>query len=397
VDDFPYPLPMLLDGGAVTNLTAAGMPAGVCMEQWAADHPQVLRQVQQSFLAAGSDAVLAPTFRANRAGLAPHGLAGKTESLNCRLVALSRENAAGHPVGALVGPTGLYVPPFGCADFDDIYEIYREQVRALEKAGADFLLAGSQTALSDMRALVLASRTNDLPVFVTISVDENGHTKTGARLLPVLLTLQAMGADAVGLNFTCTPNKMLRRMEDAASHAVVPLIARPGNTQLKPQEWAAAMRRLMDAGASIAGGCLYTKPEHIRALKALLRDYVPPKVPKEPDCNAAAIESEAFFLGDSLTFSEPLSCSAHLGDDLIAMDDDPAGAALVYINDLADAKLLSDAAHMTRKPIAVLADRKPVLEAALRYFQGRLIIDSRCALAPEVLGPLAAKYGAILY
>lgn len=397
VEEFPFPLPMLLDGGAVTNLTAAGMPSGVCMEQWACDHPDLLRQVQQSFLAAGSDAILSPTLHANRAGLAPFGLAGRTEELNLRLTALSRENAGGHPVGALVGPTGLLVPPHGKADFDDVYDIYREQVRALEKAGVDFLLAGTQAALSDMRALVLASRTSRLPVFVTIAVDKAGRTATGAHLLPVLLTLQAMGADAVGLNFTCAPDKMVRLMEDAASHTTVPLIARPGNTQLPPEQWAAAMRRLMDTGASIVGGCLFTKPAHIRALKNLLKTYTPPKIPREPDCNAATIENEAFFLADDYSFSRPLTCSARLGEELIAMDDDSASITLVNVTDLTDAKILAAAAHMTRQPIAVHTDSKPVLNAALRYFQGRLIIDSDCELEPEVLEPLARKYGAVLY
>jgi len=397
VDDFPYPLPMLLDGGAATNLSAAGMPDDVCMEQWAAEHPDVLRAVQKGFLAAGSDTILAPTFRANRSSLAQYGLAEKVEELNRRLVVMSRENANGHLVGALVGPSSLLVPPHGDADFDDVYDIYREQVRALENAGADFLLAASQTSLSDMRALVLAARTNDLPVFVTIAVDEDGRTPTNATLLPVLLTLQAMGADAVGLNFACSPDTMIPLMKDAASHTEIPLIARPSNSSMEPQEWAQSMRRLMDAGASIVGGCLSTTPAHILALKPLLKGFMPPKVPEEPDCYAAAIESEAFFLADDLMFSRPLMCSAKLDDELIALDDEQASVTLVCVNDLADADILAAAAHLTRQPIAVHADSKPILDAALRYFQGRLIIDSSCEIEPEVLEPLAKKYGAILY
>lgn len=397
MDDFPYPLPLLLDGGAASNLAAAGMPAGCCMEQWAAAHPDALRAVQQSFLAAGSDAVLAPTFHANRASLQPFGLAEKVEALNCTLVALSRKNAGGKLVGALVGPSGLLVPPHGKADFDDIYSLYREQVRALEKAGADFLLAASQTSLADMRALVLAARTNDLPVLVTVTVDEEGRTPTGAAFLPVLLTLQAMGADAVGLHFTCPPDRMIPLVRKVLPHTEVPLLARPTNCALEPAAWAQAMRRLMDAGVSAAGGCLQTTPAHIRALKGSLKDFVPHSLSKEPDSRAAAIESDAFFLSDDLTCSRPLRCSALLGDELIALDDEPASVTLVTVNDLADADLLAAAAHLTRQPIAVHADSKPVLDAALRYFQGRLLIDSSCELEPAVLEPLAKKYGAILY
>ena len=108
---FPYALPMLLDGGAVTNLTRAGMPAGVCMEQWAAENPEVLKAVQMRFLQAGSTALLAPTFGANRACLREYGLEEAVEPLNQTLIARTRENAGGALVGALLGPSGLFVPP----------------------------------------------------------------------------------------------------------------------------------------------------------------------------------------------------------------------------------------------------------------------------------------------
>lgn len=397
MDDFPYPLPMLLDGGAATNLVTAGMPGGVCMEQWAAGHPDALRRVQEQFLAAGSTALLAPTFGANRAHLAGFGLAGQVEALNRRLIALTRRNANGRLTGALVGPSGLLVPPHGEADFDDVYDLYREQVRALEKAGADFILMASLTCLSDMRAAVLAARTNDLPVLVTVSVDETGRTQTGAQLLPVLLTLQAMGANAVGLHFSCPPDNMVPLFENVYPHTRVPLIARPGNTGMPPAQWAASMRRLMDAGASIVGGCRATSPAHIAALHAAAAGFVPRPLPAQPDCDAATIENEAFFLGDDLTFSRPLHCSALLPDELIELDDERASVTLVEVNDLADADLLAASAHLTRQPIAVHADSLPVLDAALRYYQGRLLIDTACALDEEVLAPLANKYGAILY
>lgn len=394
---FPYALPMLLDGGAVTNLTRAGMPAGVCMEQWAAENPEVLKAVQTRFLQAGSTALLAPTFGANRACLREYGLEEAVEPLNQTLIARTRENAGGALVGALLGPSGLFVPPDGEADFDDVYELYREQVRALERAGADFIFMSSLTCLSDMRAAVLAARTNDLPVLVTMNVDESGRTVTGAELLPVLLTLQAMGADAVGLNFPCAPEKMAGIFEDVFPHAGVPLVARPGNRTIPPAAWAGGMERLFCAGVSVLGGCLDTSPAHIAALKAALQGKTPRPVAQDPDCEAATIETEAFFLGDDVTYSRPLFCTSQLPDDLIALDDSPASAALVEIASVGDAQVLAACAHLTRMPVAVHADSLPVLEAALRYYQGRLLIDTHCALDEDVLLPLAKKYGAILY
>ncbi len=132
-------------------------------------------------------------------------------------------------------------------------------------------------------------------------------------------------------------------------------------------------------------------------LRRDIKKYGPPEIPEEPDCYAAATEREAFFLGDNIEFSEPLPCSGSLVDKLIDLDDERVSAALVHVESIDDAVLLGKYASMSKLPIAVRADSATVLDAALRYFQGRLIVDSSSCIEPEVLEPLAAKYGAIVY
>lgn len=408
MEDFPYPLPLLLDGATGTALAAAGMPpdirrpGGPGMEQWILQHPDMLCTLQSDYIDAGAQAIFAPTFAANASLLSAYGLEGRVAELNTELVRLSQSVAK--PRGVLVGgnvcPSGLFVPPYGEADFDDIYDLYREQIRALGKAGVDFIAVESQTSLADMRAAVLAARATDLPVFVTIAVDESGHTVTGSSLLPVVITLQAMGVDAIGLN--CLLDPMLSLIESVRPHTAVPLIAEPNaigpdGLLLSPAAFAEKMRLLMQAGARIVGGYDDSTPAHIAALKEAAKEFGPPEIPEEPDCYAAAIETEAFFLGDDITFSEPLACTSHLDDDLIDLDDDRCNAALVEVESIDDARILAENSGMTRLPIAVHCDSAPILEAALRYFQGRLIIDSECQIEDEVLEPLAAKYGAIVY
>lgn len=407
---FPFKLPMLLDGATATNLTTDGMPSGVCVEKWILEHPEKLLKLQGDFIAAGAQAVYAPTFGANSACLSNYGLEGEVAYLNEKLVALSQSIAK--PAGVLVGgslcPTGLLLPPLGNADFDDIYDIYREQIRALNKAGVDFLVIETQTSLADMRAAVLAARTTNLPIFVTITVDQNGRTLTGGSLLPAVITLQAMGVDAIGLNCSFGPKQMLPLIEEVIVHASVPIIAKPsagvplwntpGSTAyLSPAAFAIEMRKLMEAGARIIGGCCGTTPAHLKALADVVKDFSPLEIRKETDCYAAAIEREAFFLGDDIVFSEPIECSSSLDDDLIDLDDEQVSAALVEINSLDDVFLLCENSAMTRLPIAVHCDSLPVLDAALRYFQGRLIVDSDCQIETELIEPLAVKYGAIIY
>ena len=209
-----------------------------------------------------------------------------------------------------------------------------------------------------------------------------------------------MGVDAIGLN--CLLDPMLPLIEEVRLHTAVPIIAKPDvrssdETLLTPESFAQKMRLLMQAGARIVGGHDDSTPEHIAALKEVVQEFGEPEIPEEPDCYAATIETEAFFLGDDIAFSEPLACTSHLADDLIDLEDDRCNTALVEVESLDDALLLAENSGMTRLPIAVHCDSAPVLDAALRYFQGRLIVDSECQIEDEVLEPLAAKYGAILY
>lgn len=393
--DLPFRLPLLLDG-PIDAPASHGLPP----EIWAAEHPAALERSVCEFLGAGAQAVCAPTFGANRVCLSAAGLEDETANLNRRLLELTRSAAEGSgvPVGALIGPTGLFPPPLGDADFDDLFDVYREQIRALEKAGADFLLLERQASLADLRAALLAARTTDLPVLADLAVDRNGRTLSGGGFLPALITLQAMGADAVGLNGSLEGDTLIDAVQEAYPHAQVPLILRAdAEAGQTPEAYAEAARALFGAGIRIAGGGLDTAPEHIRALSAVLKEFGPPQIPEEPDSYASAIEREAFFLEDDLTFSEPIACTSSLGDDLIDLDDERVSAALVEVTCVADAVLLGQHSAMTRLPIAVRADGLTVLDAALRYFQGRLIIDSSALEDRESAEPLAAKYGAIIY
>lgn len=407
---FPFKLPMLLDGATATNLMNAGMPSGVCVEKWIYDNPAPLKKLQSDFIKAGSQAVYAPTFAANPVLLSAYHLQDQVTELNTKLAEYSK--SLGVPIGGSLCPTGLFVEPYGNADFDVIYDCYREQVRALDEAGVDFIVIETQTSLADMRAAVLAARTTNLPVFVTLTIDESGHTLTGGSLLPAVITLQAMGADAIGLNCSFGPKAMLPFLEEVIPHANVPIIAKPNagvpmyetaekSGYLPPKEFAEEMRELLRAGAGIVGGCCGTTPEHITELHKVVEEFSPEQFSdaryEDADCYAAAIEGEAFFLGDDIVFSEPIAVTSGLGDDLIDLDDEQVNAALVEITSMDDAMMLARSASMSRLPIAVRADSLPVLDAAMRYFQGRLIVDTNCLIEKELIERISAKYGAIVY
>ncbi|MCI9273316.1 MAG: homocysteine S-methyltransferase family protein [Clostridiales bacterium] len=406
---FPFPLPLILDGATGTNLIAAGLPSGVCVEQWILDHPQVITELQQQFIAAGVQAIYAPTFGANRHKLAGYGLQDQVEEMNLRLVELSK--AVATPAGVLVGgdvsPAGILIEPYGEATFEELYDIYEEQIRALKKAGVDFISMETQMSLADMRAGVLAAKSVGLPVFVTMTVEENGRSVMGAKPLSVLLTLQAMGADAVGLNCSTGPDLMEQLLKELLPHACVPLIAKPNagkpkeensaRYDLTPEQFSKDMERMLSSGIAIVGGCCGTTPEHMKALCDRIKEksFVFPS--REPDAFAAAIESEAFFIGDDIVLSPPIECSYDLSDDLIDIEDEQVNVALVEVNTLEDAKILVENAGMTRLPIDILVNDLSVLEYTLRNFQGRLLVDSKCGFEKDQLYEAAKPYGAIVY
>ena len=403
--ELPCKLPLLLDGATGTQLMAAGMPADACPEQWALEHPQVVLDLQRRYILAGCDVLYAPTFGANRARLAPFGLEGRVRALNRDLVALSRAAADACPksrclVAGTLSPTGRQSPSPAEAPFDEWVAIFAEQAAALADAGADLLVCETMTSLGEARAALLAARQTGKPVIVTLTVDREGETLSGARLLPAVITLQALGAAAVGLNCSFGPAGMEEPLAQALPHAAVPLAAKPSamapdGGDLSPLQFGQAMERLLDAGASVVGGCCGTSPEHLAVLRGVV-DGHPTVAPREIDFDACAVESEAFFLADDLEYGAPLPCDSDLADRLIEAEEE-GNVALVELVQPGDLDCLLKFGGMSRLPVMVRTDRARLLDEALRRFPGRLLVDSLCEMERPLLEEIAARYGAVVF
>ncbi len=389
----PFPLPFLADGVSAAQMREAGMKKDDCASRWALGHPDFVRRQTARFCKAGAGAVLAPTLAANRSALASLGLESRVRELNAGVLRLVAEGAGGLPVGARIGPSGIAFSYEEADCFDEIFAVYREQIRILDEAGASFLMIERQTSLADMRAAMLAARSTDLPVFVTMTPDPFSDTD---ELLPPLITLQAMGADAIGVD-NLPVSDAQERLRELFPHAEVPLAARLSALQAaSPEAYAENAALLARAGACVFGAGEGGTPAFTAALAARCPAFPVPE-PHEADCRAAASADGVFFLGDDIELSEPVLCSSRLDDDLIELEHGSANVGLVRVESLDDAMLLAEHGPLARLPLAVWADSLPVLEAALRYFQGRLLVDSSSPLEEEMLAALANKYGAIVY
>ncbi len=275
---------VILDGATGSNLFRAGMPRGGCTEEWVLDHEDVLIDLQRRYVEAGSQIVYAPTFGASQPFLASYGLAGEMESMNKRLVELSKIAADGKALvaGDLTG-SGSMIGSSPNATFEKAVEKYEKQVRYLVEAGVDLLVIETMISVEEtMAALEAAQNLCDLPVMCTLTIQADGSIYSGGHIFEAVETLQGMGADAVGINCSVGPDQLESIVRGMKERVGIPLIVKPNAGMpfidekgeaiydMTPEEFAKHMRVLLDCGAGIVGGCCGTAPEYIQALKMVI-------------------------------------------------------------------------------------------------------------------------------
>ena len=275
--------PVFLDGATGTMLQEAGLPVGVCPEKWIMEHPDVIRNLQRAYVEAATQILYAPTFTANRIKLEEYGLQDQLVEINRTMVRLSREAAGDRAlVAGDLTMTGKQLYPTGDLMFEDLVDVYKEQVRAILSEGVDLFVVETMMSLQECRAALLAVKeTCDLPVMISLTYNEDGRTLYGTEPSTAVIVLQSMGADIVGINCSTGPDQMTGLVRQMAEVATVPILAKPnaglpvlenGKTVYRtgPADFADQMEALFAAGASVLGGCCGTTPEHIRMLFAKL-------------------------------------------------------------------------------------------------------------------------------
>ncbi|MBQ6798570.1 MAG: homocysteine S-methyltransferase family protein [Oscillospiraceae bacterium] len=265
---------LILDGATGSNLMAAGMPRGVSAEHWVLEHPEVLRQLQGSYVQAGSQVVYAPTFTASR-----FYLKEPVADLNRRLVALSREAA---PHALVAGDVTTVGRPD--LSYEEMLEGYREQIEVLAGEGCDLIVIETMMAQQEtMAALEAARAVCDLPVMCSFSVSSDGMLYFGGSVYEAAPALEALGADAVGINCSAGPDQLESVVRSLRECVELPVIAKPNaglpviNDRgeavypMTAEDFGRSMKKLQLAGASVLGGCCGTTPAHIAALTRHVR------------------------------------------------------------------------------------------------------------------------------
>ena len=424
--------PILLDGATGTNLQNAGMPVGVCPEQWILENPDVMIALQKAYVEAGTDILYAPTFTANRIKLEEYGLGDRLEEMNKELIALSKEAAQGKAlVAADMTMTGQQLYPIGELMFEELVDVYKEQAAVLANAGADLFVVETMMSLQESRAAVIAIReVCDLPIMVSLTYNPDGRTLYGTDPATATVVLQSLGADAIGINCSTGPEDMIAPVRKMAEYATIPILAKPnaglpelenGVTVYKtgPDEFAACGKRLVEAGASIIGGCCGTTPAHIKALKDAVKD-MPVHTPlakkrrvltSERRLVEIDLNGRFMVIGERINPTGKKKLQAELKEGKLnivrdmALDQERNGADILDVNmgmNGIDEKemMLNTIYEVTTTvdcPLCIDSSYVEVIEAALRIYPGRALINSISMEKEkmEKLLPIAKKYGAM--
>lgn len=430
---------LYLDGATGSNLVKAGMPSGVCPEQWILEHRDVMLKLQKDYVQAGTNILYAPTFTANRIKLAEYHLEKNMSAMIHELVAISREAAASSPghtvlVAGDLTMTGEQLKPIGKMELEDLIDIYKEQILSMVDAGVDLLVVETMMSLAETRAaLIAAKEVCDLPVIATLTFEADGRTLFGTDAKTAAIVLESLGASAIGANCSTGPAQMESIISDMVTHTRIPVIAKPnaglpfldenGNTcyNMEAEEFTEEMEVLVNAGATILGGCCGTTPEFIRQIHDRFGTEAKVTAVRRPEgiryltseriTHSFGLEDGFFVVGERINPTGKKALQAQLKEGSFekviqfAEEQEACGAKVLDINmgmsgideKASMLRTLEEVSGVTNLPLSLDSSYVEVLEAALRHYPGRALVNSVSLETEkfEKLLPIVAKYGAM--
>ncbi len=422
---------LVLDGAMGTMLQQRGLVPGGSPEGMNLTAPEVVEGIHREYAAAGADILVTNTFGGSRAKLAHYGLEERVAEINARAVEIARR-AAGEDrfVAGSIGPTGRFLEPVGDAGFDEMVEIFAEQVRAFADAGADLITLETFLDIREVRAAVVACRYfSTLPVMAQLTFDDGGRTVLGTPPEAAAVTLDALGVEVVGSNCGLGLEGIFGVLEKMRAVTALPLIsqANAGLPELKdgetvfpatPEEMTAYHERMIALGVRMIGGCCGTTPAHIRAIRAALEGkdqaWTPPARRAFLSSRTAVVPigggAPCAVIGERINPTGKKAYSAELREGKTAyirreaQEQMAAGAALLDVN--CGAPGVDEPAALERAvfavtgvaaaPLVLDSSDPSALERGLKAADGKVLINSVSGEEKSLrtILPLAHKYGA---
>lgn len=421
---------LYFDGAMGTVLQNRGLKLGEVPEMFNITHSEVIEEIHRSYLLAGSNFISTNTFGANRYKLEHTDYT--VEEMIMKAVGIAKKAKEDFPnayIALDIGSTGKMLEPVGDITFDELYDVFKEQVIAGEKAGCDVILFETFTDIYELKAGILAAKENTkLPIFATMSFEENGRTFFGTSIESMILTLEGLGVDALGVNCSLGPKQLKSIVEKIVQTAHIPVMVQPNaglpimeegkmHYDITSNEFAEYGLEFAKMGVLILGGCCGTTPDYIAKMVEQVKTstYIKPNIPKRTGICSA---SQAVYFDDTVVIGERLNPTgkkmlqaALRREDMDyvlreAIKQQEQGAHVLDVNmglpDIDEVSMLKRAVMevqgVINLPLQIDSSNTEALEKACRIYNGKPLINSVNGKASslEAILPIAKKYGACI-
>ena len=414
------------DGGTGTVLQKKGLKPGESPETWNITQPHKIVTLHKSYLKAGANIIKTNTFGVNRTKFLNYAELIK-KGIECAKKAVEEVGESEKYIAFDMGPTGKLLEPLGDLPFEEAVSIFADNVKAAKDCGADLILIETMNDSYETKAAVLAAKENcDLPIFVTNVYDGSGKLMTGADPAAMIAMLEGLGVDALGMNCSLGPDKMLEIIDDFAKYSSVPIIVNPnaglpevidGETvfNIGAEEFSDYMVQLAEHGASILGGCCGTTPEFIK--KTIEKTQAMPyECPTYKDItmvssytHAVVVDKEPILIGERInpTGKPKLKEALRTGDLNYVLNEAVRQADKnVHILDVNVGlpeidetemmkKCISGIQAVTDLPLQIDSTKFETLEQAMRIYNGKPLVNSVNGTEESLKNvlPIVQKYG----
>ncbi|NFN85627.1 homocysteine methyltransferase [Clostridium sporogenes] len=418
---------LIFDGAMGTMLQKLGLNISDLPEELNILESERIINIHKKYIEAGAKVVTTNTFGANEIKLKQSKFS--VESIIDKAidnVKKARENKE-ILIALDIGPIGQLLEPMGTLKFEEAYEIFKRQIVQGQKSGADIILIETMTDLYEAKAAILAAKENtNLPVFCTMTFEKNKRTFTGCTPLSMILTLEGLGVDALGVNCSLGPNELGDIVDEIIKYSSIPIMVQPnaglptikeGKTiyNIKPKEFAYFQRSIVEKGVRIVGGCCGTTDEFIREIVYSLKDVKIKKIKENNICGVCSSTKPVLIDGVKIIGERINPTGKKLFKEALRNNDTDyilkeaisqveCGADILDVNvglpeineEETMKKVIKEIQSIIDTPLQIDSNSPKVIEKALRVYNGKAIVNSvngEDKVLDNVL-PLIKKYGA---
>lgn len=423
---------LILDGGMGTLLQAKGLKPGEKPELWGVTHRDVIVEIHKSYYDAGSNIVNTNTFGLNRFNYKPEEIEeiAKAAVENARKAAELSVSEKTKFVSFDIGPSGKLIKPMGDLDFEEAVAAFGEMAALAEKYGADLISLETFNDSYETKAALLGVKENcSLPVFVTNAYSDNDCLLTGASPEAMVAMLEALGADAIGLNCSYGPDRLMNVVDRILAVSSLPVIFKPnaglpvvvdGVTQydMSADFFSDEVIKAVDKGVNIIGGCCGTTPEFIKALNYKSKDKSPTEVINKNlsvttnNSHAVVFDKIPVIIGERINPTGKKLVKQALRDNDIdylvneGLEQIRCGAHVLDVNcglpEIDEKEVLTEAVLKIQSvcdlPLQIDTSDTEAMESAMRVYNGKPMINSVNGKQESMnsVFPLVKKYGGLL-